>query len=262
MKFNKYTLLFISIGFCTLLLSGCSPAAMQNNDSMFFQVLIEPFQTAIVGIANLFQGSYGIAIILITLILRLVLMPLMLRQYKKQQAMKDKMEALKPELTDIQTKLKETKDQKEQQKLQQEMFGLYQKHGVNPLAMGCLPILIQMPILMGLYYAISGSKEIASHSFLWFNLGASDLWITLIAGVIYYFQFKVSQSNMTTEQQQQMKIMGLVSPIMIVLMSLNAPAALPLYWTVGGIFLISQTIIAQKLYYKKPIQAETIQLEK
>ena len=135
------------------------------------------------------------------------------------------MEGIKPELTEIQAKLKSTKDQKEQQKLQQEMFGLYKKHGVNPLAMGCLPMLIQMPILMGLYYAISNSTEIASHSFLWFNLGHSDIWITLIAGVVYYLQFKVSQSNLTTDQQKQMKMMGLLSPIMIVMFSLNAPSA-------------------------------------
>ncbi|MEW8987485.1 MAG: membrane protein insertase YidC, partial [Bacillus sp. (in: firmicutes)] len=255
MKFNKSALLLFVIGLGVLTLSGCSPAAMQSNDSTFYQLLIGPFRSAIVGLANLFQGNYGIAIILITLILRLILMPLMLKQYKSQQAMKEKMEALKPELTEIQAKIKGTKDQQEQQKLQQEMFGLYQKHGVNPLAMGCLPILIQMPILMGLYYAISGSKEIASHSFLWFNLGTSDLWITLIAGVIYYFQFKVSQTNLPIEQQQQMKIMGLMSPIMIVFMSMNAPAALPLYWTVGGLFLILQTLLGRKLY-QQPVSTK------
>lgn len=260
MKGIKTSLLFIIIGLITLL-SGCSPASMQNNDSWFNHFLVDPFTSAITFLANLFQGSYGIAIILITFILRLVLMPLMLRQYKNQAAMKEKMEALKPELTELQAKLKATKDQNEQQKLQQEMFGLYQKHGVNPLAMGCLPMLIQMPIIMGLYYAISSSKEIASHSFLWFNLGASDIWITGIAGLIYYYQFKVSQSNLPTEQQQQMKMMGLISPVMIVFMSLNAPAALPLYWTVGGLFLILQTLLARKLY-QQPASPKTISVEK
>jgi YidC/Oxa1 family membrane protein insertase len=257
MKLTKSsTLVFFIIGLMTLLLSGCSAA--QNNDSIFHKFLVGPFSTAIHSLANLFQGSFGLAIIFITLIIRLVLMPLMLRQYKSQQAMKVKMDALKPELTEIQAKIKATKDQKEQQKLQQEMMGLYQKHGVNPLAMGCLPLLIQMPILMGLYYAISGSKEIASHSFLWFNLGHPDLWITLLAGVIYYFQFKVSQSNLPTEQQQQMKMMGLLSPVMIVFMSFNAPAALPLYWTVGGLFLIIQTILARRIY--KPKTEKSLQV--
>jgi len=172
----------------------------------------------------------------------------MLKQYKNQQQMKEKMEILKPELDEIQAKIKKTKDSKEQQKLQQDMFGLYKKHGVNPLSVGCLPMLIQMPILMGFYYAIKGSEEIASHSFLWFSLGESDIWITALAGLVYYLQYKVSMSNVTREQQQQMKMMGLLSPIMIVMFSFSAPAALPLYWTVGGIFLILQSLLGKWLY--------------
>jgi YidC/Oxa1 family membrane protein insertase len=176
----------------------------------------------------------------------------MLKQYKNQQAMKVKMDALKPELNDLQTRLKNTKDVELQKQIQLEMMGIYKKHGVNPLSMGCLPMLIQMPILMGFYYAIRGSEEIASHSFLWFNLGQPDIWITAAAGIVYYFQFKVTQSNLPEEQQKQMKLMGLLSPIMIIFFSLNAPAALPLYWTVGGIFLIAQTFLSRRIYHKKP----------
>lgn len=260
MKLSKSTLIFSIIATVTLFLSGCSAASAQDNSSLFHQILVGPIATGIHGLANLFQGSYGLAIIFITFIIRLVLMPLMLRQYKSQQQMKEKMDSLKPEMSELQEKIKATKDKVEQQKLQQEMFGLYKKHGVNPLGMGCLPLLIQMPILMGLYYAIRSSKEIASHTFLWFNLGHSDIWITLLAGVIYYYQFKVSQSNLPTEQQQQMKMMGLLSPFMIVFMSLNAPAALPLYWTVGGLFLILQTMLGRKMY--QPKTAKNISLEK
>lgn len=260
MNAKKSFLIIFTIGLLTLLLTGCSPSAMQNDGNIFHQFLVEPFINGIHGLAGLFNGSFGFAIIFITIILRLILLPLMLRQYKNQHAMKEKMDGLKPELDELQAKIKSCKDQKEQQKLQKEMMGLYQKHGVNPLAMGCLPMLIQMPILMGLYYAISGSKEIASHSFLWFNLGHSDILITLIAGVVYYLQFKVSQTTLPTAQQQQMKMMGLLSPIMIVFFSFNAPAALPLYWAVGGTFLILQTMLSRKIYNTKP--KTNLQLEK
>ena len=243
---NIYLLLMLVAG--TMLLSACGAPNTQNSDGFFQKFVVEPFASLIHGVAVFFNDNYGIAIIVITLAIRLLLMPLMLKQYKKQQIMKEKMDVLKPEMDNIQKKLKAAKDQKEQQKLQQEMFALYKKHNVNPLNMGCLPILIQMPILMGFYYAIRGSEEIAAHSFLWFNLGHSDLWITAVAGIVYYLQFKVSQSNMPVQTQQQMKFMGLLSPIMIVLISLNAPAALPLYWTVGGIFLTVQTMIGRKLY--------------
>lgn len=72
-----------------------------------------------------------------------------------------------------------------------------------------------------------------------------------LTGVIYFLQSKVSMMNMTAEQQKQMKIMGMLSPIMIVMFSLNAPSALPLYWTIGGIFLIIQTLLARKIYQTK-----------
>jgi YidC/Oxa1 family membrane protein insertase len=250
MKIKRSTILtIILLALSTLLLSACSSQSGTGSNFGFFnQYFVEPFRYSIHAVANLFNGSYGLSIILITLIIRLVLMPLMLGQYKKQMAMKGKMDALKPEMDTIQQKLKAEKDPKKKQELQQEMMGLYQKHGVNPLNMGCLPILIQMPILTGFYYAIRGSKEIASHNFLWFSLGHPDIALTLIAGVIYYFQFKVSQSTMPATQQAQMKYMGLMSPLMIVMFSFSAPAALPLYWVVGGTFLIVQQYVSRKLY--------------
>jgi YidC/Oxa1 family membrane protein insertase len=244
---KKLLTFFMILTTLLLSLTGCT----MNNEgdlSLFQQFLVEPFALAIHFTANFFGGNFGVAIILITLAVRFALLPLMLKQFKSQLEMKVKMDRLKPEMDDIQKRIKEEKDKTKQQEIQKEMFGLYQKHGVNPLAMGCLPVLIQMPILMGFYYAIRGSEEIASHSFLWFSLGQPDIVITLIAGLIYYFQFKVSQANMPIQQQQQMKFMGLLSPVMIVVFSLQAPAALPLYWTVGGLFLIIQTILGKKMY--------------
>lgn len=247
----KKLLTMIIVLLIPALLTGCQ--SLTSEGSFFQSTFINPFTWLIKLFAGITGDSYGLAIILITLLIRLVLMPLMLKQYKNQQSMKEKMEVLKPELDEVQRKLKETKDPVEQRKLQQEMMGLYQKHGVNPLSVGCLPMLVQMPILMGLYYAISSSADIASHSFLWFNLGHPDIWITATAGLIYYLQFKVSMSNMTEEQKKQMKLMGLLSPVMIVMFSVNAPSALPLYWTVGGIFLIVQTLLARRVYAQKEI---------
>lgn len=247
MKGNKN--LFIITGILLSLvftLTGCSGS---NGDKGIFNTFfVEPFSTAIHYLGEFFGGNFGLAIILITLVIRLVLMPLMLKQYKNQLVMKSKMDGLKPEMDDLQKRIKAEKDPAKQKELQSQMFALYQKHGVNPLNMGCLPILIQMPILTGFYYAIRSSTEIASHSFLWFSLGSPDIGITLVAGLIYFLQFKVSQSSMPAQQQQQMKYMGLLSPIMIVMFSLKAPAALPLYWTIGGTFLILQTLISRKLY--------------
>ncbi|WP_251553741.1 membrane protein insertase YidC [Neobacillus muris] len=255
-KKHSSLILFALLSLTVLVLSACSGQSTQaaqtgNNDGFFHTYFVEPFTFIINFFADFFNGNYGLAIILVTLIVRLALMPLMLRQYKNSMAMKEKMDKLKPEMDEIQKRLKAEKDPQKQKAIQAEMMGLYQKHGVNPLNMGCLPLLIQMPILTGFYYAIRGSQEIAHHKFLWFSLGQPDIVITILAGVIYYLQFKVQQTTMPEAQRQQMKIMGLMSPLMIVMFSFSAPAALPLYWVVGGIFLTIQTMISHRLYQPK-----------
>ncbi|WP_425445392.1 membrane protein insertase YidC [Virgibacillus phasianinus] len=237
----------------SLFLSGCSYSGTDGN--FLHQVFVEPFTYLIESTASLFDGSFGIAIVLITLLIRLVLMPFMLKQYKNQKQMKEKMALIKPEMDKIQRELKKTDSHERQKELQQEMMKLYTKHGVNPLSMGCLPLVIQAPILMGFYYAIQSSQEIATHSFLWFNLGTANIPLAILAGLIYFLQFKVQQNKMTIDQQQgnpMMRWMGLISPVMILVISFSVPAALPLYWSVSGLFLIVQTIFANKVWLKKP----------
>ncbi|GGH87159.1 YidC/Oxa1 family membrane protein insertase [Pullulanibacillus pueri] len=230
------------------ILTGCGT---QGSSGMFHNTFIVPFIGLIHWTASLFDGSYGMAIIFLTIVIRFILSPLMLRQYKHQADMKEKMEALKPEMEAIRKQLKETSDQQKQKELQQEMMGLYRKHGVNPLGGGCLPLIIQMPILMAFYYAIRTSKDIATHNFLWFSLGQPDHILMLIAGAVYFLQFRVQQSFLPKDQANTMKWMGLVSPIMIMFMSWQAPAAFPLYWTVGGLFLMGQSWYGQYLIKKQ-----------
>lgn len=236
-------------------------AAASGTDASpgFFQhYFVSPLTVVLNTVAGWFNGSYGLSIILVTLLLRFILMPFMLKSTKQQMQMKDKMAVLQPEMKVIQDKLKKTTNQTEKVKLQQEMMQLYQKHNVNPMASlsGCLPILIQMPILMGFYYAIKNSPEMATHSFLWFNLGQPDIILALLAAGIYFLQAKLSLANVPEEQRKQMAIVSYMSPIMMGFISLSAPAALPLYWTVGGCFLIVQTYVIRKLYYKKPAVQE------
>ncbi|HLS08460.1 membrane protein insertase YidC [Lentibacillus sp.] len=91
------------------------------------------------------------------------------------------MKELKPEIDEIQSKYKDKKDKESQMSMQQEMMQLYQKHNFNPLASftGCLPLLIKMPILIAFYYAIRRTPEIAAHHFLWFDLGQTDMLLTI-----------------------------------------------------------------------------------
>ncbi|MFZ3580032.1 membrane protein insertase YidC [Virgibacillus sp. DJP39] len=231
-----------------LILSGCESGGSDAN--LLYQLFVDPFTFLIKSTASLFNGSFGIAIVLITLLIRLTIMPFMLKQSRTQKEMKEKMANVKPEMDKIQLELKKSENGEKQKELQQEMMQLYAKHGINPLSMGCLPLLIQAPILMGFYYAIHSSKEIATHSFLWFNLGVPNITMAILAGMIYFLQFKAQQKKMTVGQEQGSRMfrwMGLLSPVMILVISFNVPAALPLYWSVSGIFLITQTFFTNKI---------------
>lgn len=232
-----------------ILLSGCQSA--QTEGHFFHDYLVNPFVKLIHALGEML-GSYGLAIIVITIIVRLILMPPMLNSMKKQAVMRQKMEVVKPKMTAIQDRLKAEKNPEEQRKIQMEMMGLYKEHGINPMSMGCLPMLLQIPIWMGLYYAITISPDIQSHEFLWFRLGNPDIAMAIIAGIIYYVQFKVSMQTMPAEQQQQMKFIGLLSPVMILVFSVTAPAALPIYWAVSGVILIFQSWIGRKYFQTHP----------
>ena len=126
-------------------------------------------------------------------------------------------------------------------------------------------MLLQWPITLAFYYAIRRTPEIATHDFLWFSLGEPDMILPLIAAAVYYVQFRVSQSASVQLQQNpnnQLAFIGLLSPIMMGAFSFAMPAALPLYWAVGGIFIIVQTTIINKMYAKPVQQAQTSLVEK
>lgn len=241
-----------------MLLGGCSAATLSdpisaNSPGLFNHYLIYPFSYLIKFFANAFHGSYGLSMILMTLIIRLAIMPLMMNQMKKQVAMREKMAALQPEMDALKEKYNNDAGAEAKKQLQRETLELYRKHQFNPLNIGCLPMLLQWPITLAFYYAIRRTPEIAAHDFLWFSLGQTDVILPFIAAAVYYVQFRVSQSLAAQYQPNsgnQMAFIGLLSPIMMGAFSFAMPAALPLYWAVGGIFIIVQTIVLNRIYAK------------
>lgn len=242
----KKLLLFSMLGTLLLVLTGCQ--AVENQEGFFYNIFVKPMEFLLVYLGELFGGSYGLAIIAITVAIRLILMPPMLKNYRRQALMKSKMDIVKPKMDEIQARLKAAKTKEEQMAIQQEMLALYREHNINPFNMGCLPIIIQMPIIMGLYFAILYSSDVKTHEFLWFNLGTPDILMTAVAGIVYFLQAQVSLWTVPEAQKAQMKLMIYISPIMIVIISISSMAALPLYWSVSGILLIIQTYIGRKFY--------------
>lgn len=248
--FKKYRFLILLLLALTIL-SGCGnnfTPVDSSSTGFFTHYFVYPMSILIEKTALLFQGNYGVAIVIITISIRFILMPFFIKQSKNSEESQGKMAVMKPEMNEIQEKYKGKNNREDQFEMQKELNDLYQKHNFNPVKMatGCLPMILQMPILIGFYYAIRRTPEIAEQSFLWFSLGETDTLFVIVAVIIYYLQAKVNLIGVDNAQRKQMAIMGLISPVMIGIISLNVPAALPLYWAVSGLYMIIQTLIIKR----------------
>ena len=194
-----------------------------------FRLVFEGFYnlTAAVGFAN-----YGIAIILMTILVKALMYPRTAKQVRSMKAMQD----LQPALKKLQKDYKNNP-----QLLQQKMAELYKEAGVNPLA-GCLPLLIQMPILMGVYYCLYGYSYSGDPTFLWLtSLSDTDpLYVLpILSALTTYIQQKQTMAN-NGQDNQQMKIMSYMMPLFIGWISLNFPSGLVVYWVTMNLCQIAQ----------------------
>ncbi|MCD1261798.1 membrane protein insertase YidC [Paenibacillus athensensis] len=229
----------LALLFCLpLLLSGCTSASKANAPldpnaggfwGFFVRYFVLPLSHTLDWFASHLWGQYGLSILVVTIIIRLIILPLTLKQYKSSKRMQE----LQPELKKIKDKYKD--DPKKQQ---EETMKLFQSQGVNPMA-GCFPILVQMPILIALYQSILHNTNIQQHTFLWMSLGSKDPYFILpiLAALTTFIQ----QRMMSSQMNQQMKSLLFVFPVLIFVMSMNFAAALPLYWVYGNIFTIVQS---------------------
>lgn len=191
--------------------------------------------------------SYGIAIILLTVAIKLVLYPLTVKQVRSMKAMQD----LQPKMKALQEKYKDNKE-----KLQSEIAALYKQNNVNPLS-GCLPLIVQMPILMGIFFAIREYTYQGPTNFLWIaNLqqgtslsDPSDPYF--IIPVLCAATTWLQQKQTTTEMTQQNKMMLMFMPLFIGYITITFPAGLGVYWVVSNIF----QIIQQWFMYRKRASA-------
>lgn len=194
-------------------------------------------------------GSYGWSIIIITILMRIIIFPLTLKQ---EQSMK-KMKQHQPEIDAVRKKYKD-----DPQKQNEEIMRIYRENKINP-AGGCLPILIQMPVFIALYYAFSGNTIPNDATFWWFNLKQPDklfeigrfainLFPILNMGVTY-IQMKMSSTSQGGDDPaaKQMQTMMTVMPIMMLFIFYNMPSAVTLYYLVSGALgLIIQYFILRK----------------
>ncbi|AIQ50088.1 membrane protein [Paenibacillus sp. FSL R7-0273] len=234
--------MFLLLGLMVLMiavLSGCAPSSAvthttedlknggfwQSNVVYYFAIALDTF-------AKWFNGQYGLAVLVMVIIVRTLILPLTMKQVKSSRAM----QAIQPELQKIQKKYK---DQPE--KVQQETMRLFQENKVNPMA-GCLPLIVQMPIFIALYNSIYYNPDLREHSFLWLQLGEPDklFILPLLAAATTFLQTRMMTKMNPIQQQGPMQFMMMVYPVLIFIMSYNFPAALPLYWVYSNVYTIIQ----------------------
>jgi len=235
---GKWILLIAVIAMVTVL-AGCTPQGsgvttedLRTSDSFWQANVIYWFSLALDTFANWFNGEYGLAVLVMVLIVRTLILPLTMKQVRSSKAM----QAIQPQLKEIQAKYKDTPE-----KVQQETMKLFQENKVNPMA-GCLPLLIQMPIYIALYNSIYGNSSLRTHDFLWLQLGAPDhlFILPVLAAITTFVQTWMMMRMNPAQQVGPMQFMLWVYPILIFVMSYQFPAALPLYWFYSNIYTIVQ----------------------
>ncbi|MBY4985654.1 membrane protein insertase YidC [Streptococcus suis] len=246
MKKNKRMLL-TGLALSTLLfLSGCvqTKNGVPTGEGWVYNYLVEPMGNLIKFFAENQGLGFGVAIIIVTLIVRLLIMPLGIYQSWKSTYQSEKMNYLKPILGPIQERMRNASSQEEQLAAQQEFFAAQKQYGVSMFGgMGCLPLLIQMPFFTALFYAARYTPGISEATFLGIDLGSSSLILTAVAGILYYIQSLLMQVGMDEEQKKQMRTVAIMNPLMIVMFSWSSPAGVTLYWVVGGLIgLIQQAL--------------------
>lgn len=250
---------------------------------LFNTILYAPFFNLLVFLYNTVAfNDFGIAIILLTLIIRLLLSPLSVKTIKSQKALAE----LQPKIKEVQEKFKN-----DPQKQTQEVMGLYRRHKVNPFS-GCFPLLIQLPVLIALYrVSVAGFEETSlsvlysfiknpdflnSTSLGFIDLTKKNILLSVIAGAAQFWQTRMSSSfskNSAIPKDQKATAipqhsaggrtaepstnnpLGAINqqmlyffPIITIIISMSFPAGLPLYWIATTLFSIIEQAYINKIH--------------
>lgn len=229
------------------------------------EVLFRPLFNLLVGLTNILPNhNVGLAIIGVTFVVRLVLLPASIHQARQAQANQEKMAALSDELKKITKQHKDNPTQKAQATM-----ALYRKAGISPAA-GCLPLLIQLPILIALYrvflvgmgpetwpylYSFVSQPSAVSLYFLGLDLASKSALLAILAGIAQFVQMylfspaapNISGSDDSAKTMAAMqKNMTYIFPVMTVFIAWSLPAALALYWVVSTLFGLIQQYVMKK----------------
>ena len=233
-------------------LEECSTMKINGKyESLWTNIFVKPLAWIIIKIGNLVK-SYGLSLILVTILIRAIVMPITLKTAKQSK----NMQKAKPELEKLEKKYQNKNDQEAMMQKSQEMMMIYKKYGINPMS-GCLFSFIQIPLFFAFYEAIGRIPVIFEETFLGFQLGTSPLtavlngkfhyiiFIVLIAAATY-FSFKLNSNVMSDEQAKQMKLMQNIMVVMMTITAFSISSGIAIYWVTSNVFTIVQNLIVKR----------------
>lgn len=224
----------------------------KNYNGLWVQIFVMPIAWLIIKL-GIFVKNYGVSVMLISLLLRLILLPLSLKTVKQSENMKK----AQPEIEKLEKKYKDKTDSDSMMKKSQETMLIYKKYNINPVG-GCLMSFIQLPLFFAFLEAINRVPAIFEENLFSLQLGTTPLvgiksgnylYLVLIILIIAttYLSFKFSMTATgSSEQQQQMQFMTTFMLIFISIASFSLPTAIALYWVVTNGFSVIQTLIVKK----------------
>lgn len=221
-------------------------------EGVWTTIFVKPLAWIIIQIGKIVK-NYGLAIILITLIIRLLMYPLT----QKSAVQSENLKLAQPELEKLEKKYKNRQDQEAMMQKSQEMLLIYKKYQISPMA-GCLYAFIQLPLFLAFYEALNRLPLIFEETFLGLHLGTIPVTgilngqfyyciIVILVGLVTYYSFKLnSGASMSGEQAKQMKMMSNIMTVVITFSSATISTAIGLYWIVNSGFTIVQNLIVKR----------------
>ncbi|MCM0598769.1 membrane protein insertase YidC [Periweissella fabalis] len=241
------------IAMMLVFLSGCVRVKNINHEEIpygfVWNYLGHPLEQLMNMIAGFFGGVHapnavGFAIMILTIIVRLVLLPMMVSQQHKATIQQEKMGMLRPQLEKLQDLAKNAETPEQRTAASAATMQVYRENNVSLTGgIGCLPLVIQLPIFSGLYAAIRYSPSLSDSSFFGIALKHSSPILAILAFVVYLAQGYLMILGVPEEQKKMMRTTMLLSPVMILIFSWSTSAGLGLYFFVGGLFAVIQTLI-------------------
>ena len=219
-------------------------------EGLWTSIFVKPLAFVLLWLGSI-VGNYAVSLIIITIVIRLITLPLT----QKTALQSENMKKAQPEIEKITKKYKDKQDQESMMRQSQELMMVYKKYNISPMA-GCLFAMIQLPLIIAFFEAVQRTPAIFEDSFLGMQLGTTPvvgattstfigyiILMLLIAGTTFYtFRMNLSNANL----DPSMKMMPIMMSVIIIITALFMPSALGIYWVISNILTIIQNIVVKR----------------